>query len=351
MSNNCTDCLQNCDPLISDRCTRYTGNGIPLLGIQSGDSLFEFENALIAYLETVANGSGVTLDSLTLTCPLITNLLGFLSPTIPNLIQVLITASCNLQTQITAISSAIDPSFSFNTQCLTGSPTTRDQILQAVINLTCATSTAVTAISVDYVKASQLTTLVTNIVNNPDSGIIVQYNSRMVPNAPIPYIGSLSNFDSTGAGLSSAGFAKVYLMNGLNSTQDWRGRSPIGAIQNVPGGTLDSAVDPNLAANAGFNYALNQKIGSSTVTLNTTQIPGHTHPLTDPGHIHGINTSPAPGICVGSQIANSCNANNAIDTKDILLAKTGITIQSAGGGLPHSNVQPSVGCLYIVYIP
>jgi hypothetical protein len=345
----CQDCLENCDPIIGDKCIRYTGDDIPLLGISTNSSLFEVENQLVTTLLTLIDGTGITLSDLTLTCPLITNLLGQLPPTIPNLVQVLINANCSLQAQVTAL--GVNPSFSFNTGCLTGTLSTRDQILQAVILQVCATQTAVAAISADYVKASDLPTLVTNIINNNGNPAVPTYSTRMVPSAPIPYIGPLSNFDNTGSGIASLGFANIYLMNGLNGTQDWRGRSPIGAIQNVPGGTLDSAVDPSLSANAGFNYTINQKVGQSTIALSAANNGPHTHTISDPGHSHGILTSPAPGVNIGPTIGNSGNANSGTNTSSIQPASTNITINSSGTGIPIPLVQPSIGTYFIIYLP
>ncbi len=173
------------------------------------------------------------------------------------------------------------------------------------------------------------------------------YNLRMIPYAPIPYIGSLSNFDNTGKGIAAAGFDKIYLMNGLNSTQDWRGRSPIGAIQNVPGGTLDPAVDPTLPANAGTNYVLNQKVGASSVTLTVPQMPAHTHTVLDPGHKHKIT-----GYVGGGTANFSAGSGNFwYHNPDTETAVTNIAIGNAGGGLSHTNLQPSIATYFIVYIP
>ena len=138
-----------------------------------------------------------------------------------------------------------------------------------------------------------------------------------------------------------------YLMNGLNGTQDWRGRSPIGAIQNVPGGVLDPAVDPALPQNLGTNYVVGQKVGASSVTLTVPQLPSHSHSVVDPGHKHkltgkvgGGNTNFAAG-----------NGNYWYNNPDTELAVTNIAIGNTGGGLAHTNLQPSIACCYIIYIP
>ena len=93
----------------------------------------------------------------------------------------------------------------------------------------------------------------------------------MVPYVAYEYYGPLTNFDGSGIGIPANGFFKVYLCNGLNGTPDKRGRVAVGAIQNVPGGPLDAAVNPSNAGNP--NYALYTTAGANTVTLITSQIP------------------------------------------------------------------------------
>lgn len=343
----CIDCLEKCNGIVTpDKCIQYTGEGSEVLGICQGDSLFEVEEIIIDTLESLLNGTGIVIGGLNTTCTLISNILGSQATTAPVLFQTLITAACSLQSQVTLLNAQVNNGYAFNTSCLSGvtANSTRDQILQATITKTCENTTAIAAIAADYVKDSDLCTKVAACLAGGPS---VNYNTRMVPYAPIPYVGSLSNFDNTGKGLTAFGFDKVYLMNGLNGTQDWRGRSPIGAIQNVPGGALDSAVDPTLPQNAGTNYVLNQKVGASSVTLTVPQIPSHTHSVLDPGHKHRI-TGYVGG---GSNSFSSGTGNYWYLNPDTELAVTNIAVGAAGGGLSHTNLQPSIACYYIVYIP
>jgi microcystin-dependent protein len=92
--------------------------------------------------------------------------------------------------------------------------------------------------------------------------------------------------------------------------------------------------------------------GLETHTLNTTQIPAHTHAntLNDPGHVHGggqANNQNASGG-TNNQIQISW-FGGAVNTS---LATTGMTITnaSAGGGAAHNNVQPTIICNYIIRI-
>lgn len=360
---NCDTCLQNCDPLITDKCVKYTGPDIPLLGICKGDSLFEVEAILIEKLTALADGSGIALPDITLDCLFVSNLLGSKTKTIENLVQALLTGECNLDARITALASQVNTPFSFNTSCLTGNLSTRDLILQAVINLLCDVNTRLTIVETNYVKQSDLCTQVAACIASSSS---TQYKDRMVPYAPIPYIGPLSNFDNTGKGIVSAGFEKVYLMNGLNGTQDWRGRSPIGAIQNVPGATLDSAVNPALPANSAYNYVVNQKYGASTETLTVLQMPAHTHGVNDPKHEHFTIDKTASGTkgasttqpvswssnrANGNQDYDLCVVNGTADTGPTNTVATGITIGTSGANQAHNTLHPVIGTYFIIYLP
>jgi len=345
--SNCVDCFRNCPDIITDRCVEYTGPDIACLEICTGDTLYEVEAQIAEKLCAAMDGTGIDLSDVDVTCEFLTDILGTNEPTLVGLMNMLIQASCTLKELIDQINVIISSTYVFDTECLTGTLTTRDEIIQAVITKLCADSARITAIEVDYVKNSDLCTLVQAcLTGGPTTS--TQYKLRMVPNAPIPYIGSLSNFDNTGKGLAAFNFEDIYLMNGLNGTPDWRGRSPIGAISNVPGGTLDSQVDPSLPANAGLNYALNQKVGQPNVTLTLPQMPAHTHNLNDPGHRH--NVQGYAGVnSAGQHIVASVDGNPS--GTQTSTSVTGITVGSAGSSQPHTNIHPVIATYYIVYLP
>lgn len=347
--SECINCLDNCNPRLTDRCTEYTGPDIPLLDIETGDTLYQWEAAVVESLTSIVDGSGITLSELTIDCNFLSDLLGTQDKTVANLIQVLYDADCTLKTQLDALSAIVNETFSFNTSCLTGDVSTRDEILQAVILKTCDNASRITIIENDYVKASELCEQVAACV----ASTTTQYNTRMVPGVVYPYRGSLSNFDNTGKGLESAGFDKIYLMNGLNTTQDWRGRSPIGAVLNVPGGTLDSAVDPSLPANPNTNYAVNARVGSSYVSLTSAQNGPHTHSLDEPSHRHSfaLNQDVQGNPTNGGGAVAAANPQNGPHNQYTDSTTIGITIGASGSGLPHDNRQPSIACYYICYIP
>ena len=91
--------------------------------------------------------------------------------------------------------------------------------------------------------------------------------------------------------------------------------------------------------------------GAQTVTLDATMIPSHTHTasVTDPGHTHdqivAADTNPNT---IRPDAANSSSAQVSVATAS---ATTGITVSnsSTGGGLAHSNVQPTIVTNYIIF--
>jgi hypothetical protein len=343
----CTDCLQNCPQIISDDCVKYTGEEIPLLGICTGDQLSKVEEAVIDALLTALDGSGITLSDLNLTsCPDLQTLFGTQSKTLLNLMQFLYDQQCTLKE---AIEDLAPTTLVFDKKCLTGLPTDPGTVdyLQAAVTLLCSHATTLASLSTTYVNLTDLNTLIAQYLSDTSTS---SYKDKLVPGIVYPYNGSLSNFDNTGKGLSASGFDKIYLCNGLNGTSDYRGRALVGAVRNVPGGSFDTAVDPTLVANPSMNYALGDKFGSGWITLTTTQIPSHTHTVTDPGHTH---TSSMPPLDGGRCSGGDCLKPAAASGSNVTTASafTGITIASTGGSQPHDNRQPSVAVNYIIYIP
>jgi len=93
-----------------------------------------------------------------------------------------------------------------------------------------------------------------------------------------------------------------------------------------------------------------QSTGTVNETLTTSQIPAHNHGVTDPGHVHGINTQ--TGGAAGANnviVAAVANVNTTPTVKNSNSNTTGITTQNNGGGNPHNNVHPVIGVHYIVF--
>lgn len=78
--------------------------------------------------------------------------------------------------------------------------------------------------------------------------------------------------------------------------------------------------------------------GLESHALITAQLAAHSHGVTDPGHAH---SAPAGGFLVlgGTIVPPSAGSFQA--TANTNFATTGITINSAGSGDGHNNVQPT----------
>lgn len=345
----CTDCYNNCGGNVqSDQCVKYTGPDISFLNLETGDNLSQVEAAIIDALETALDGSGISFDDLSL-CDSIDDALGTGDPTLKNIIQAFADVICQLRSDVDDLEDIVNAPTTFSAPCLTlGSNPTRDQVLQAAITKLCSISDSVDDILADYVKESELCDKVDECL---DSGAVVQENTKMAKYVAVPYHGSLTVFDSQGKGLSSAGYDKIYICNGQTVgsfiTPDYRGRSPIGVNSGLPGGTMDSNVDPALAANAGYQIVNKTKKGNYTHTLTTTESAPHTHAVNDPGHSHTYQKEKS----VGHPSGTSQTLPRDPETVSTGTSTTGITLGNSGGGQPHNNTHPVIGGVFIMYIP
>lgn len=354
---SCKDCLQNCAEIISDQCVEYTG---PSLGapfnVCEGDQLSIFEANIVAVIQSLLSGTNVVPIDIT-QCTWFQQLFGTQAITANNILQTLVTGECNLNAAIVALQAQIGSNQNgvvIDTACLTGLPNnpTTSQILQAVITLLCTINTTVTAIPATYVKLSDLTTLVTPIVNSViNGGSTVQYSTRLVPFTAMSYFGPLSNFDNSGVGIPSLGFNRIFICNGQNGTPDMRGRVPVGAIRSIPGPALDPQVDPAVDPN-NPNWAQGDRSGTNTVTLSVPQMPSHNHPLNDPGHSHTgsvfVDLNKSGGSNPDLALRDLGTGNSTFTTGSSV---TGVTIGQTGGNQPHPNIQPSISGVWIMYIP
>lgn len=222
---NCSNCYDGCSETISDRCVKYTGLDVPFLGVKKGDSLSYLEQALITFLASTLDGSGIKI---TLSdedyCELVTQYLPTCeSVTALGLFRALVKAACDLQGQIDTINAELTAlNADYDIDCLedvTSSSDTHD-IVQAVITKLCEVSVDLTALAADldanYVKISDINNYIEAYINS--STLTTRYYTRMIPYGIIEYTGSLSYFDITGAGLSGTAWEKLYICNGNNGT-------------------------------------------------------------------------------------------------------------------------------------
>ena len=355
----CSNCFNGCAEITSDQCVRYTGVDVPVLGIQTGDSLSYVEQALIEFLTSTLDGTGIklTIDP-QIICDIVSkNLVECEDLTLVNVINALIKAVCELDQRLLAAESAIGQiEGAYDINCLDGvtSESGTHIILQATIDKLCELEVNLAAlalnVSTNYVKLADLNSLIAAYLAS--TGTSTKYYNRMVPYTVVEFYGDpAGKFDVSGAGIVGSDWEKIYLCNGNNGTPDKRGRVGVGATTGMGGGTFNPAVDPGVAGNP--SYTLLGTAGSNSVVLGPTQIPSHSHPatvtITDPGHFHTFEGAVTPG---GGGAGDRDGVQATLNTNT---ATTGIgvsvAIGSTGGGLGHPNYQPGLGCYYIMYIP
>lgn len=366
---NCSNCYNGCTEITSDKCVRYTGVDVPILGIQTGDSLSYVEQSLITFLVSTLDGTGIKpLVDLDAICVFVKQYLPECGDiTIVDLVNALIDATCFLKDEVIALESKFaELEQGYNIRCLEGSPdpTSTYEVLQATINKLCTLETDLIALALDvdtnYVKLDDLNALIQAYLDSQSSS--TRYYNRMVPNTVVEYYGTLANFDASGAGIGN--WEQIYLCNGNNGTPDKRGRSPIGALDMPGGGSLPDEVNPAIPGN--FNYVLNSRNGTNTVTLSTLQIPSHTHTATATStsvvtpnpHNHGWTGINGTGYPDGSGDRTTAGSVNSypVTTQELpvtlaVATSTAVSVASQGGGQSHNNVHPVLACYYIMYIP
>jgi microcystin-dependent protein len=374
---SCSNCYNGCTEIVSDKCVRYTGIDVPILGIQTGDSLSYVEQALIEFLTSTLDGTGIklTIDP-AIICEVVNQYLPDCEDlNALNLFTALIEATCDLQAQIDVIVAELAAlEGNYDVECLTGVSATSGthDILQAVITKLCDVDAALVALAVDvdtnYVKLADLDALIQAYLDSITP--TTQQNAKMVPFTAVEYYGPLSNFDGSGKGIAGLGWDKIYICNGSNGTPDKRGRVGVGVTTGVPGGAMSAAVDPAIPGNP--TYTLNSVNGTNNVLLTTTQIPAHTHtntvsvtPHTHFLYSNTINSTGGQIVNTTDNVARSRSITTDPLNYEIMSSTTtptlgksssaqdtvSVSIQNAGGGLSHPNYQPALATNYIIYIP
>jgi microcystin-dependent protein len=281
--------------------------------------------------------------------------------TLNDVISALIRSICSLKTSVTAIESTLTTlNADYTIGCLTGVTASSDThaILQAAITKLCSTDAALTALALDvstnYVELADLNSLIQAYLNSIAPSSL--YKNRMVPYIAYEYYGPITGFDVTGAG--SGQFVDVYLCNGSNGTPDKRGRVAVGTTDGSMAGSIpmSSVVNPSTPGNP--SYSLNSVQGLNNVTLTASQIPSHTHSATsnviDPGHQHNYQTRITNNRAQFSNTEREVTVYQ-LSTLQTASATTNITVNTvvgnSGGGLSHTNIQPTIGAYYIMFIP
>lgn len=361
----CSNCFNGCTEIVSDQCVKYTGIDVPVLGIQTGDSLSYVEQALITFLTSTLDGTGIipniNTGSAGISCNLVSQYLPVCGEiTIVDLVSALIQASCDLQGQVDVVVAELATlNDDYIIDCLTGVSASSDThiVLQAVIDNLCFLNGDVVALTLDlttnYVKITDIDAYIAAwmAANNPNSLI----SNKMVPYVAVEYYGDITGkFDITGAGLGD--WDKIYLCNGVHGTPDKRGRIPIGVTTGTGGGAFNVNVDPAIAGNP--TYTLNTTHGANTITLSPSQMPIHTHANTAASTISPNPHSHDVQIYAGTDSSGShisagvTGSPSGTHTGDVTLSvTTALTNVNTGGSLSHENIPPVLACYYIMFIP
>ena len=376
-TQNCSNCYNGCTEITSDKCVKYTGVDVPILGIKNGDSLSFVEQALITFLGSALDGTGIQPVILPSDiCPVVDANLDTCDPlSLNNYLTGIIKTICDLNVQIENIEGN-NPITAYNVECLENVQDVNNtaEVLQQTITKLCqveqSLNTFITDVTTNYVQIVDINTYIENYLNNnPEQQLI---SNRMVPFSAQPYFGSLSPFDASGAGIGV--WDRIFLCNGNNGTPDLRGRVAVGATD-MPGASMNSAVNPNVSGNPAYN--LNDIVGTNQVVLQTPEIPSHIHTgtvsaPTPSTHTHQMLVKPGvmgqggttsyqdysnPGgrgeggrRTMDSGVAGNGSYESAFTEAEGNHSHT-VTIDPTGGGLGHNNYQPGIGAYYIIYIP
>jgi microcystin-dependent protein len=369
---SCNNCFNGCVETISDQCIKYTGENIPSLGIDNGDSLAAVENAITTYLLTVMDGTGIFPDIDVDVLCIVSNYLPPSGPiTLVDILTALVESACDLQGQIDDLHTDMDAlNAEYTTDCLPNVDATSDthNVLQDVITFVCSLSTDITALTASlagYVKISDVDTYIAAYMASLSSSD--KMYSKMIPYVAVEYYGPLSGypsindfFDGTGAGHGV--WEKVFLCNGYaGHTPDKRGRLPIGTTE-MGNNAFNPIVDPATPGNRA--YHLYDTEGQNNVAISIPSLPPHTHTATvtidDPGHHHTLiahaeNDNDSVYIVGGGTYSADDGEGDTTTEQTGLTGGSGgnvsVVNSLTGGGLTHTNVPPVLACHYIIYIP
>lgn len=369
--DNCSNCYTGCTMITTDKCMKYTGVDNDLLGIKKGDSQSFINQALIGFVSANSVGTGIqfNIPEEFLCTAVKTHFPECASLSVIDITSALSKAICVLDTSVTSLQDQLETmEGNYLPGCLSvDADAGTHVILQAAIVQVCSNVSAIqniiTDLQTNYVKIVDINTYIENYINNQNENPL-GYSANMVPYTVVEYYGSLSFFDATGAGTGD--WINIYLCNGNNNTPDKRGRVGVGTTSGMGGGSFSTEVNPALSGNPTYN--LRDTRGTNTITLNATQIPSHSHPLTIDvttsltGSIEKVsetfNTAGVPsGIFTKTQGYPSETTPGTVDIDnagklniDANHTHDGIA-NAVGGGGSHANIQPVLACHYIMFIP
>lgn len=351
---SCDNDFSKCLDTYSSNCIIWEGPDIPCLGITSKQSLTAVETA-IANEVCIILGD-IDVSTVTLTAELI-GLLGSNNQSISNLFQILIDYGVTLRDIIDDIKTEFEASKSLTLdfKCITPPATINIQssiqslitsyctLKQTVDNLPGAVTAGITN-TVTQVLGNVLTAIQPNRVvkTGQGSSFKVAFRGFVPYYTALAYYGTLTDFDSTGKGITNSPMDGWYICNGNNGTPDLRGRSLVGATLEVGGGVLHPDVNPTQNGGLGA-YQRWGTGGAIRVKLNESQMPSHIHDVYDAGHQHTVQDTYADPIAGGGISGGWASGHTKKYRYELPTTSVGyanIKQNSKGGNDFHENRMP-----------
>jgi microcystin-dependent protein len=104
-----------------------------------------------------------------------------------------------------------------------------------------------------------------------------------------------------------------------------------------------------LVNQGGKNNSLQPVVfGEEQHTLVTGEMPVHNHGVTDPGHTHLLGAIAGTSTVNASLNAGGSSLPTGTGDPTTQSSTTGISIQNAGSGSAHNNLQPSLALAYLI---
>lgn len=95
-------------------------------------------------------------------------------------------------------------------------------------------------------------------------------------------------------------------------------------------------------------YQLGQSAGSESVTLQTGQMPAHTHPATVTVHASGRATAEDPSGAVPATTSQPAYGAAPSEGTNMNAGMATAQVAHAGGNQPHDNLQPYLAVSFII---